>query len=50
MGESERQLNDAAIVLQKRAPELDHKYLQRWAQELDLTEQWNRARVLAGLE
>jgi hypothetical protein len=50
MGESERQLNDAAIVLEKRSPELDRTYIEKWAQALDLTELWNRARALAGLE
>jgi len=50
MGESERQVKDAAIVWQKRSRELDRAYIDNWAQELDLAEHWNRARALAGLE
>jgi hypothetical protein len=50
MGESERQVKDAAIVWQKRLRELDRTYIDNWVQKLDLAEQWNRARALAGLE
>jgi predicted nucleotidyltransferase len=50
MGESERQVKDAAIVLQKRLGELDQNYIQKWIKELGLSSQWNLARKLAGLE
>jgi predicted nucleotidyltransferase len=50
MGESERQIKDAAIVLQKRLGELDQNYIQKWVKELGLSTQWERARKLAGLE
>jgi hypothetical protein len=50
MGESERQVRDAAIVLQKRLRELDCNYIEKWVRELGLASQWNNARKLAGLE
>jgi hypothetical protein len=49
MGESERQVRDAATVMQKRASQLDLNYLQKWVKELGLIEQWDAARKAAGL-
>lgn len=50
LGESERQIKDAAVVLQKRARELDRTYIEKWVRELGLVSQWDRARQSAGLE
>jgi hypothetical protein len=50
MGESERQIKDAATVLEKRRHKLDLSYLEKWINELGLISQWNEARRLAGFE
>jgi hypothetical protein len=50
MGESERQVRDAAVVLEKRRNKLDLAYLEKWVHTLGLTSQWESARKLAGLE
>jgi hypothetical protein len=50
MGESERQVKDAAIVLQKRLGELDKTYIEKWVNKVGLSSEWERARKLAGLE
>jgi hypothetical protein len=50
MGESERQVRDAATVLEKRRDKLDTSYIDKWVRELDLTAQWFQAQKLAGLE
>src|SRR5258708_3661847 len=47
MGESERQIRDAAVVLEKRQHNLDRDYIEKWIKELDLTSQWSQARRLA---
>jgi hypothetical protein len=44
MGQSDRQIADAATVLEVRGDELDHEYLERWAAELGVTELLERAR------
>jgi hypothetical protein len=49
MGESERQVRDAATVMQKRSGQLNGDYLEKWAKEIGLTEHWNAACKLAGL-
>jgi hypothetical protein len=50
MGESERQVKDAAIVLEKRQQKLDLFYIEKWVAELGLTPQWLQARRLAGID
>ena len=50
MGESSRQIEDVAGILNVSGPSLDHAYIDKWVDSLDLTEQWNHARALAGLE
>ena len=47
MGESERQLEDAAGVIRRQGPALDRSYVTRWVKELDLNEQWEKALALA---
>jgi len=49
MGESERQVRDAAIVLEKCRTKLDLPYIEEWIAALDLTAQWSQARRLAGV-
>lgn len=49
MGESERQIRDAAVVLQKRSAEIDRNYLESWVKELGLTPLWQRALQFAGI-
>jgi hypothetical protein len=50
MGESERQIRDAAVVLEKGRQKLDFPYIERWIAELGLVSQWAEARRRAGLE
>ncbi len=50
MGESERQIKDAAIVLQKRSHNFDHVYIEKWVKEMGLSSEWARARQSAGLD
>jgi predicted nucleotidyltransferase len=47
LGESERQIRDSAIVLQKGRLKLDLPYIEKWVQELGLTSEWARACQLA---
>lgn len=48
MGESERQIDDAAGILATQGAHLDHAYVEQWVRELGLDEQWRRARERAG--
>jgi hypothetical protein len=45
-GSSERQLEDVAGILRVKGPHLDRNYIERWVDELELREQWDRARSL----
>lgn len=47
-GGSQRQLEDVAGILRVRAGTLDLAYIQRWIDELELTEQWRLAQESAG--
>jgi hypothetical protein len=47
LGESQRQLEDAAGILRARSGELDQAYLEKWVRELQLNEQWEMACRLA---
>jgi hypothetical protein len=47
MGESERQLEDAAGVIRRQGVALDREYVTRWVEELELDKQWQRALALA---
>jgi hypothetical protein len=47
LGESGRQLEDAAWLLRRRGDDLDRAYLDRWVQGLQVGEQWEAARRLA---
>jgi hypothetical protein len=50
MGESHRQLEDAAALVKKQVRGLDFAYIERWVKELRVSEQWELARKSAGLE
>jgi hypothetical protein len=50
MGESDRQVRDAAVVLEKRRAKLDIAYVEKWVQQLSLVPQWSQACRLAALE
>lgn len=43
LGESERQINDAAGIIQVQGPNLDIDYVERWVAALELDEQWKKA-------
>lgn len=49
LGESERQIEDAARLLRIRAADLDRGYLERWIEQLGLREQWAAASRAADL-
>ncbi len=44
-GASDRQLEDVAGILRVRGPELDVVHIERWVAELELADQWQRARA-----
>jgi len=48
MGQSERQLEDAASIIRMKAETLDYAYIERWIKELELDEQWRAAKFRAG--
>src|ERR1051325_10316000 len=50
MGESERQIRDAAVVLEKCRDKLDNSYIEKWLDQLGLAAQWSQTQKLAGLE
>ena len=43
LGESERQIEDAAGVIRRQGNALDRSYVERWVRELGLEEEWKRA-------
>ena len=49
LGESERQLEDAAGILRIQGDKLDTAYVEKWVESLGLNGQLLKARVLAGL-
>jgi hypothetical protein len=50
IGSSSRQIEDVAGILEEQKDSLDFSYIEKWVVELQLSEQWNSARKLAGLE
>ena len=48
IGQSERQIEDAAGIVRRQGADLDTHYVERWVRELELDEQWRRAREMAG--
>lgn len=49
IGESERQLEDAAGIIRVQGDNLDTAYVEKWVESLELSKQWLKARALAGL-
>lgn len=43
LGESERQIEDAAGVIETQGANLDRSYVERWVRELGLRNEWTRA-------
>ncbi len=43
LGESERQIEDAAGIIEHQGAKLDRPYVERWVRELQLERQWQRA-------
>ena len=48
LGESERQIKDAAGIIQVQAENLDLEYVEHWVAVLELDRQWELAREWAG--
>jgi len=48
MGQSGRQIEDAASIIRIKGDALDVQYVERWVKELNLDEQWKAARLRAG--
>jgi hypothetical protein len=48
IGESARQIEDAAGIIRRQGVDLDRAYVERWVRDLGLDEQWRKARSLAG--
>ena len=49
LAQSRRQIEDAATILRMRWDALDHSYLEKWIDELDLQKEWDDARRVAGV-
>lgn len=47
-GESDRQIEDVAIVLRIQEATLDMAYVERWVTRLQLEKEWERARMATG--
>jgi hypothetical protein len=47
LGESERQIRDAAGIIQIQGTKLDVDYVERWVAALDIEDQWHTARERA---
>ena len=48
LGEPERQIRDAAGILEIQGENLDQQYVERWAAALDIEDQLHAAREKAG--
>ncbi|HEU0054151.1 MAG TPA: hypothetical protein VFQ39_13285, partial [Longimicrobium sp.] len=49
LGESERQIEDAATILRVRAHRIDREYLANWVRQLGVEAEWKAAARRAGL-
>ena len=47
LGESHRQIEDAAAILKMRADELDMAYIREWVENLQISSQWQEVRRIA---
>lgn len=48
LAQSPRQIGDVAAILRTRWKALDHSYIEEWAKELHVQEEWENARRVAG--
>lgn len=48
-GESQRQIEDAAEILKRRASDLDLQYIREWVNQLKISAQWQEACRIAGV-
>jgi len=48
--QSQRQIEDVAIILRVRWDGLDHSYLEKWVRDLGLQKEWEQAKYSAGVE
>jgi hypothetical protein len=48
LGESERQLEDAAGIIRRQGAALDRAYVEHWVRQLGVDEEWRKALALAG--
>jgi len=49
LGQSRRQIEDAAAILRVRGDALDQPYLEKWIAELGLVDEWGEALRVAGI-
>lgn len=49
LAQSQRQIEDVAAILKLRWESLDRRYLGKWIPELDLDNEWHRAKLAAGI-
>jgi hypothetical protein len=49
LAQSQRQLEDVATILRLRREALNRSYLEKWIAELDLKQEWNHAKRVAGI-
>ncbi|HEV7488776.1 MAG TPA: hypothetical protein VGQ65_24140 [Thermoanaerobaculia bacterium] len=47
LGESERQIKDAAGIIEIQGANLDLDYVERWVAALGIADQWNSAQRIA---
>jgi len=47
--QSQRQIEDAAAILRAQPETLDRSYIEKWTGELDLEDEWDKARGAAGI-
>jgi hypothetical protein len=50
LGQSGRQIEDAAGILKIRGGSLDCDYIDKWIRALDLKKQWDDARHISGVD
>jgi hypothetical protein len=47
--QSQRQIDDVAAILRAQRETLDHSYIEKWTRELDVEDEWDKARGAAGI-
>ena len=49
LAQSQRQIDDVAAILRTRREAFDRSYIEKWVTELHLNEEWEKARIAAGI-